>query len=316
MAGRRPRHQTPFLLAPDVSRALETGAAVVALETAVLTHGLPQPVNFDLACNMEVAVRDEAAVPATIGAVEGHIRVGIPRPDLQRLAESQDCDKLGARDLAAAVVRKRSGGTTVGATMFVAARVGITVLATGGIGGLHRENPYDVSADLYGLATTPMIVVCSGAKSILNLPATLELLESMSVPVATYRADEFPSFYSRDSGLPAQLKFETPEEIAEYWTAMQRLGAAGALIVANPVPEAEAIPEAEIAPALSQASEEARKQSWGGKDLTPSLLHRVTELSGGRTLRANLALLLSNAHLAARIAVELSRREGRRERLV
>jgi pseudouridine-5'-phosphate glycosidase len=316
MAGRLQRREAPFLLAPEVSRALETGAAVVALETAVLTHGLPQPVNFDLACDMEAAVRDEGAVPATIGAVEGHITVGITRPALRRLAESQNCDKLGARDLATAVVRGRSGGTTVGATMFVAARVGITVLATGGIGGLHRENPHDVSADLYGLATTPMMVVCSGAKSILNLPATLELLESMSVAVAAYQVDEFPSFYSRDSGLHTHLRFETPDEIAEYWIAMQQLGTAGALVVANPVPEAEAIPEAEIAPVLSQASEEARKEGRAGKDLTPFLLRRVTELSAGRALKANLALLLSNARLAAQIALRVSPKRRRRERLV
>jgi pseudouridine-5'-phosphate glycosidase len=302
------------VVAPEVRRALETGGAMVALETAVVTHGLAQPVNFELACNMEAVVRDEGATPATIGALDGRIRVGIPGADLQALAESQDCDKLGARDLAAAVVRKRSGGTTVGATMFVAARAGIAVLATGGIGGVHRESPYDISADLHLLATTSMIVVCSGAKSILNLPATLEVLESMSVPVAAFRTDEFASFYSRDTGLKTELRFDTPEEVAEYWSAMQQLGAAGALIVANPVPEADAIPQALIAPILHRASEEAREQSLGGKDLTPFLLRRVTELSDGRALKANLALLLSNARLAAQIAIRLARRRNTRER--
>jgi pseudouridine-5'-phosphate glycosidase len=316
MAGRPQRRDAPFLIAPEVNRALETGEAVVALETAVVTHGLPRPVNLELARSMEAAIRDEGAVPATIGAIDGHIRVGIARADLERLAESGDSDKLGARDLAGAVAHKRSGGTTVGATMFVATRAGITVLATGGIGGVHRESPYDVSADLYGLATTPMIVVCSGAKSILNLPATLEVLESMSVPVGAYQADEFPSFYSRDSGLNTELRFETPEEVVEYWSAMQQLGAAGALIVANPVPEGDAIPQAEIAPLLTQASNEARQQKRGGKDLTPFLLGRVTELSDGRTLRTNLALLLSNARLAAQIALRLSQRQRPRERLV
>jgi pseudouridine-5'-phosphate glycosidase len=316
MAGRPRRHRAAYVIAPEVGGALAAGGAVVALETAVVTHGLPQPVNFDLACNMETTVRDEGAVPATIGAIGGRIRVGIPRADLQVLAESRDCDKLGARDLATAVVHQRNGGTTVGATVFVAARVGITVLATGGIGGVHHESPYDVSADLYGLATTPMIVVCSGAKSILNLPATLELLESMSVPVAAYQTGEFPSFYSRDSGLKTELRFETPEAVVEYWNAMQQLGAAGALIVANPVPEPEAIPRAEIAPILSQASEEARDQNRGGKDLTPFLLRRVTELSDGHALKTNLALLLNNARLAAQIAARLSRRQRRRERPV
>jgi len=316
MGDRPERRQAPFLMVPEVGRALETGGPVVALETAVLTHGLPRPANFDLACKMEAAVRDEGAVPATIGAIEGQIMVGLARADLQRLAESQDCDKLGARDLAAAVVRHRSGGTTVGGTMFVATRAGITVLATGGIGGVHRESPYDISADLYGLATTPMIVVCSGAKSILNLPATLELLESMSVPVGAYQVDALPSFYSRDSGLHAQLRFDSPEEVVEHWAAMQRLGAPGALIVANPVPEATAMPQAVISPMLQRASEEAVEQNLGGKDLTPFLLRRVSELSDGGALEANLALLLSNARLAAQIVIGLSRRRNRRERLV
>jgi pseudouridine-5'-phosphate glycosidase len=312
MAGRR-RAAAPLVIAPEVSRALESGGAVVALESAVITHGLPQPINFELACGMEAVVHEEGATPATIAALDGRIIIGVTRADLQRLAGCVNCVKLGARDLAAAVVRKQSAGMTVGATMFVASRVGISVMATGGIGGVHRENPYDISADMHELARTAMIVVCSGAKSILDLPATLEVLESASVPVASYQVDEFPAFYSRGSGLRTGLRFDTPSEVAEYWDARTRLEAAGALVLANPVPEAAAIPEEEIAPMLGQASEEARNQKLAGKVLTPFLLQRVSQLSGGRTIKANLALLLNNARLAARIGLALSRSTTRRE---
>ena len=302
------------VVAGDVRLALKRRAAVVALESAVITHGLPYPTNLDLARGMEAAVREEGATPATIALIDGQIRVGLSDEELALLARSETSVKLGRRDLASAVMRGSNGGTTVGATVFVAARAGITVFATGGIGGVHREGAHDISADLQALATTPMIVVCAGAKAILDLPATLEVLETLSVPVVGYRTDEFPAFYSRESGLNVGLRLESPVEVADYWAAHRALGLESAVLVANPVDQAESISRREMDPILKRASKEALRHGARGKALTPFLLGRIAELSKGRSIKANLALLLNNAHLAAQIATAIARRDKGRER--
>lgn len=302
------------MVAGDVRLALKRRTAVVALESAVITHGLPYPTNLELARGMESAVREEGATPATIALIDGRLRIGLSDEELARLAQSDTNVKLGRRDLASAEIQKSSGGTTVGATMFVAARVGITVFATGGIGGVHREEAHDISADLQALATTPMIVVCAGAKAILDLAATLEVLETLSVPVVGYRTDEFPAFYSRESGLRVSLRLDSAIEVADYWAAHRALGLESAILVTNPIDPAEAISRREMDPILKRASTEALHRGVRGKALTPFLLGRIAELSRGRSMRANLSLLLNNAHLAAQIATTIARRDKGRER--
>ncbi len=275
---------------------------VVALESTVITHGLPRPRNLSLARDMEAAIRNEGAMPATIALLRGQIRVGLNDSELEELAGEKDNVKASRRDLAAAVVKKQSGGTTVAGTMFIAQQAGIKVFATGGIGGVHREARFDVSADLQALADTPMIVVCAGAKAILDLPATLEYLETMSVPVVGFQTDEFPAFYARESGLKTSARLDSAEEIAAFATAHWEMGLRSAVLVTNPIPIADAIPKSEMDPQITRASEEAKEKKIHGQALTPFLLQRISELTQGRSLQANLSLLLNNAHLAAQIA--------------
>lgn len=289
-------------ISPEVSRAIKEKRPVVALESTVITHGLPFPQNIQLARDMETTVRREGATPATIALIYGEIRVGLTDEVLARLAESRSTLKVSQRDFATAIVKKANGGTTVAGTMFVCLKSRIDVFATGGIGGVHKENPYDISTDLQLLARTPMIVVCAGAKAILDLPATLEYLETMGVPVVGYQTDEFPAFYSRESGLKVSVRLDTPGQIAEFARAHDALGIRSAVLVANPIPERYAISRSELEPILSRASQEAREKKIHGQALTPFLLQRVSELTHGKSLRANLALLRNNAKLAAQIA--------------
>lgn len=294
------------IVADAVVRAARERAPLVALESALITHGLPYPKNLEVARNLEASVQEAGATAATIAILHGRIHVGLSEAQLTELARSKDAVKVSRRDIAGALLGGRCGGTTVAATMFLARQVGIQVFATGGIGGVHRESPFDISADLPTLADTPMLVVCSGAKAILDLPATLEYLETASVPVVGYGVKEFPAFYSRDSGLQLSLKLDTPEEIAKLWQTRLALGLPAALLVANPIPEADAIPRAHIEPIIEQASAEAVRKGVHGQAVTPFLLERVGELTGMKSLRANEALLLNNARLAARIAVEIA----------
>jgi pseudouridine-5'-phosphate glycosidase len=293
---------TRFHASPEFDEALRTDASVVALESTVLTHGLPRPQNLQLARDMERVIREEGATPATIGFLDGNLHIGLNDAELARLANENNAIKIGPRDYAAVAVKKLCGGTTVAGTMLACKYAGIKVFATGGIGGAHRDAPFDISADLQALAAIPMIVVCAGAKAILDLPATLEYLETMSVPVVGYGTDEFPAFYSRESGLNVSARLDSPEEIVEFAQAHWDTGARSAVLVANPLPEAEAIPRSEMEPHIRQANQEAQEQSIHGKELTPFLLKRITELTGGKSMKANLALLLANARLAARIA--------------
>jgi pseudouridylate synthase len=294
------------IISAEVAGALREGHAIVALESAVITHGLPHPINLEVALEVERAVAAHGATPATIGLLDGDLRVGLGVGEIQRMAESRSVQKIGVRDIAEAGMRGLSGGTTVAATMFAAHRAGIVVFATGGIGGVHREGVFDVSADLHTLANTPMVVVCAGAKAILDLPATLEVLESLSVPVIGYQTNEFPAFYSRQSGLRTSTRVESVEEVAAYWRQHRAVGMKSSVLMANPIPEPHAIPALEMNAWIDAANAAARAQDVRGKELTPFLLGRVAEMSGGRTLDANRALLVNNASLAAQIAVTVA----------
>lgn len=298
---------------PEIGRALNRKTPVVALESTVITHGLPYPQNIQLARDMEAAVRREGATPATIALLDGKIRVGLTDEELARLAQAKSNLKVSRRDFATAIVKRASGGTTVAATMYAAYKVGIRVFATGGIGGVHKESHFDVSTDLPALAATPMIVVCAGAKAILDLPATLEYLETMGVPVIGYKTEEFPAFYSRESGLKVSLQLDTPQAIAEFAKTHWSVGMLSAMLVTNPIPESDSIPRSEMEPILAKASKEAQDKKIRGQALTPFLLQRASELSGQRSLRANLALLLNNARLAAQIANAMTTNQKRWE---
>lgn len=293
-------------ISTEIERALRMNTPIVALESTVITHGLPRPENLRLAREMEAAVRREGATPATVALLDGNIRIGLTDEELARLAEAPSPLKVSHRDFATAILKKVSGGTTVAGTMFAAHQVGIKVFATGGIGGVHKENPFDISTDLRALAETPMIVVCAGAKAILDLPATLEYLETMGVPVVGYQTDEFPAFYSRQSGLKVSVKLDSPKEIADFAQTHWSLGLPSAVLVANPAPETESVPRSEMEPVIAQASKEAQSQKIHGQVLTPFLLNRINELTNGKSMQANLALLLNNARLAAQISMSMT----------
>jgi pseudouridine-5'-phosphate glycosidase len=295
-------------LAPEVRSALAAGAPVVALESTIVTHGMPFPRNVATAREVEAAVRANGAVPATIAVIGGRIRVGLPGEVLDWLGTAEGVLKLSRADLPYAVAAGRHGSTTVAATMICAHLAGIRVFATGGIGGVHRgvEATLDISADLDELARTPVAVVCAGAKAILDLPRTLEYLETRGVPVIGYGTDRFPAFWSRDSGLPAPIRLDTPEAVAGLIRAKAALGLEGGVLVANPVPEADEIPSGEIAGHVDVAAAEARSAGITGKSVTPFLLSRLLALTGGRSLAANVALVKNNAALAARLATALA----------
>ena len=296
----------------EVKRAMGISLSVVALESTVLTHGLPRPENLQLAYDMERAIREEGATPATVAFLDGDLHIGLSEGEIERLAKETAVYKVGPRDFATVIAQEASGGTTVAGTMFACKHANIRVFATGGIGGVHRESEYDISADLQALATIPMIVVCAGAKAILDLPATLEYLETMSVPVVGYGTDDFPAFFSRESGLEVSIRLDTPQQIVELARAHWSTGMQSAILVTNPVPSAEAIPKSEMDPIIERASKEAQEKKIHGKELTPFLLQRINELTKGRSMRANLALLLNNARLAAQIAHAWRTAEKRR----
>jgi pseudouridine-5'-phosphate glycosidase len=260
---------------------------------------------------MEQAVRANGATPATIGFLDGTLHVGLAELELDRLAGEKDAYKVGPRDFAAVMYKEACGGTTVAGTMWACKHAGLKVFATGGIGGVHREAPFDISADLQALATIPMIVVCAGAKAILDLPATLEYLETMSVPVVGYGVDEFPAFYSRNSGLDVSINLETPQEIVDFAKAHWATGMQSAVLVTNPLPKEDAIPKSVMEPHIKKAIQEAHDKEIHGKEVTPFLLKRVSELTEGKSMQANLSLLLNNARLAAQIAAALRKIEKR-----
>jgi pseudouridine-5'-phosphate glycosidase len=306
MPPRLNRSLPPWLqVSPEVAEALSAGTPVVALETAVLTHGLPRPLNLELAREMETLIRAGGACPATVGLVDGQIHLGLSPDQLERLGEAADARKINRRDLGVAVARRQNGGTTVSSTMHVAHAAGVRILATGGIGGVHRGTAGDVSPDLPELARTPMAVVCAGAKSILDLPRTLEWLETAGVPVIGWQTDEFPAFFSRTSGLRIHARVETSVEAAAVLRAHWSVGLGSGVLVCVPCPEEEALPREAVEGALERALVMAGEEGISGKALTPYLLSRVSELTQGASLRANLALLRQDARVAAELALAL-----------
>jgi len=292
---------------PEVRQALEQGQPVVALESTVITHGLPYPENLELGLSMEQEVRKGGAVPATVSVLDGMVYVGLDSSSIERLANADGLYKISVRDFSTAAVFRRSGGTTVAATMLAAQAAGIRVFATGGIGGVHRQAPFDVSADLTELGRTPIVVVCAGAKAILDLPATLEVLETRSVPVIGFQTDEFPAFYSRESGLPVSIRAESAAQIVQVARMHWSFGLHSAVLVVQPPPAESALPEEQVQAAVETALAELQAAGIRGQGVTPFLLQRVSELTSGMSLQANLALLRNNARLSASLAVEWSK---------
>lgn len=297
----------PLEYAPEVAEARAKGRPVVALESTIITHGMPYPQNVETARRVEAEVRAHGAVPATIAILDRRIHIGLTDAQLVALGQARDVAKLSRADLAACLATGGTGATTVAATMICAHLAGIAVFATGGIGGVHRgaEGSFDISADLMELAQTPVTVVAAGAKAILDLPKTLEVLETQGVPVIAFGQDEFPAFWSRSSGLKAPLRMDSAAQIAAAHRMRACLGLPGGQLVANPIPPEAEIPRAEIMPHIDSALAEAEAQGIAAKAVTPFLLQRIFERTGGRSLEANIALVLSNARLAAAIALEL-----------
>ncbi len=292
----------PWQFSPEVKEALAKGRPIVALESTLIAHGLPYPDNLAAAKAMEEAVRSAGAVPATVAILDGRIGVGINAAALERLGQSSQAAKSNRADLPAYLSASQTAATTVSATIFLAHQAGIAFFATGGIGGVHREARFDVSPDLQALASTRMIVVCAGAKSILDLPSTLEMLETNGVPALGYGTDEFPAFFSRRSGFKTSARVDSPQEAADFARAHWEIGMPSAVLVCRPISAEDEIPREEIDPVEEQASREAQERGIGGQALTPFLLQRVNELTDGKSMRANLSLLLGNARLAAQIA--------------
>ncbi len=296
-------------LKPEIAAALKSGQPVVALESTVISHGLPYPENLELARQMEQVIREGSALPATTAIINGRVVVGLADEELEILASGDDLRKISVRDFGPAIVQGGSGGTTVAGTLVAAEMVGIKIFATGGIGGVHRDAPFDISTDLGQLSKSHVVVVCAGAKAILDLPATLEQLETLGVPVIGYQTDEFPAFYSRESGLGVSARAENAQEAAQIAKTHWQAGGGGVLVVV-PVPEEEAIPAAEVEEHIHQALQEAAEQNIRGQAVTPFLLSRVSALSKGASLTANLSLLKNNAAVAAKIAQHLYKPRG------
>ena len=295
-----------FDLSKEFIISQKIGAPVVALESAVITHGLPRPTNHELASNLEADVRAEGAQPVTVALLEGRIKVGLSPEELERLANLDGTRKISPRDIGIALANRLSGGTTVAATLHVAHQAGIRVFATGGIGGVHRGSTFDVSTDLPQLGKTPMVVVCAGAKSILDLPATREVLETLGVPVIGYQTDDFPAFYTRSSGLPVDFRVDTPEEAAALATEAWKAGVQSAVLLVVPPPAETSLPSDQMEEAVVAAIAEAESLGIHGAATTPFLLQRMSEITKGDSLVANLALLRNNARVAAKVAVAMA----------
>jgi pseudouridylate synthase len=301
-------------IAPEVQRALDAAQPVVALESTIISHGMPYPQNVATALQVEQEVRDHGAVPATIAIVNGRLKAGLSVAEIEALGKSgRDVVKVSRRDVPFIVAAGATGATTVASTMIIAAMAGIRLFATGGIGGVHRgaQQSFDVSADLQELAQTPVAVVCAGAKSILDLRLTLEYLETHGVPVVGYQTNALPAFFTRDSAFSVDYRLDTPQEIARALHVKWAMSLKGGMVIANPIPEAYAMPRAAIDAAIEQALAEAQAQNIGGKESTPFLLARVCDITGGDSLAANIQLVLNNARLASAVGLELAGMGGR-----
>lgn len=296
-------------LSPEVAQALQQGKPVVALESTIISHGMPYPQNVETALKVEQTIRDNGAVPATIAIINGKLKAGCTPEEIEYLGKKgQAVTKASRRDLPVLIARGEDGATTVTTTMIIAAMAGIQVFATGGIGGVHRgaETTMDISADLEELAQTPVMVICAGAKSILDLGLTLEYLETKGVPVIGYQTDELPAFYTRHSGFNVDYRIDTPEELAAAFKAKLDMGLKGGMLVTNPIPEQYSMPADVINKAIDQAIEESKQRGIHGKQTTPFLLAKVKELTGGDSLASNIQLVLNNARLAAKTATALT----------
>ena len=296
-------------LSPEVREALETGRPVVALESTIISHGMPYPKNVETALAVEKTIRENGAVPATIAVIGGRMKAGLSPGELEYFGRKGTAiTKVSRRDLPVVVAKGEDGATTVAATMMVAARAGIKVFATGGIGGVHRgaETSMDISADLEEFTKTPVLVVCAGAKAILDLNLTMEYLETKGIPVFCYRTDELPAFYTRHSGIKAPFRADSAQEIAGIWKTKEELGIQGGFIVANPVPEEFSMDDVRINAAIDEALEEMNRLKIRGKETTPYLLDKISRITGGDSLESNIRLVLNNAALAARIAKEIT----------
>lgn len=289
---------------PEVGAALETGGAVVALESTIISHGMPYPKNVETALETERIIRENGAVPATVGIIGGKLKAGLTEDEIEHMGKSPDIAKVSRRDLAYIAAKGLDGATTVAATMMIARMAGIGIFATGGIGGVHRgaETTMDISADLEELARTDVAVVCAGAKSILDIGLTLEYLETKGVPVYGYQTGEMPAFYTRESGFKADYRFDTPEEMAGILKTKRALGLTGGVLVVNPIPEQYSMDRETITAVIDRAVAEAEKRGIRGKKLTPFLLSEIKEVTGGDSLEANIQLVYNNARLAAQIA--------------
>ncbi|MBD8689092.1 MULTISPECIES: pseudouridine-5'-phosphate glycosidase [unclassified Rhizobium] len=297
----------PIAYSTEVAAAKQRGAPIVALESTIITHGMPYPGNIQMAESVEQIIRDQGAIPATIAVIHGTLHIGLEKEELEALAKTTDAMKVSRADIAFAIAERRTGATTVAATMIAAEHAGIKVFATGGIGGVHRgaETSFDISADLTELARTGVIVVCAGAKAILDIPKTLEVLETNGVPVVTFGSTEFPAFWSRASGLKSPLSLNSPAAIANFQTTREQLGIDGGTLVANPVPEEDEISREEMEIYITRALSHAEEDEIAGKSVTPYLLSKIFEITEGRSLDTNIALVRNNARLAAEIAVAL-----------
>ena len=297
----------PIVYSEEVAAARAAGKPIVALESTIITHGMPYPENVTTALGVEAIIREEGACPATIAILDGVINVGLTTEQVEALAQRNDIMKLSRADLAFALVAGKSGSTTVAATMICASVAGIATFATGGIGGVHRgaEDSFDISADLQELAKTPVMVVSAGVKALLDIPKTLEVLETLGVPVVGVGTDEFPAFWSRESGFACPLRLDEPKDIAALYSMRKALGLEGGMIVANPVPEADEIPRNEMETFILEAIAEANRRSVSGKEVTPFVLSRIKDLTEGDSLVTNIALVKNNARLAAKIAKAL-----------
>ncbi|MFW8593044.1 pseudouridine-5'-phosphate glycosidase [Cribrihabitans neustonicus] len=296
----------------EVEAAKAEGRPLVALESTIITHGMPYPQNVEVAAQVEQDIRDAGAVPATMAVIEGVLHAGLEPDQLQALGRAKGVAKISRADMPACIATGGTGATTVAATMIAARLAGIEVFATGGIGGVHKgaETSFDISADLLELAQTAVTVVAAGAKAILDVPKTLEVLETQGVPVIAYGQDSFPAFWSAQSDLKAPLRMDDPAQIARAHAARQAMALPGGQLIANPIPAADEIPAEDLAPVIAQAQTEADAQGIAGKNVTPFLLQRIFELTGGRSLTANIALVRNNARLAAKIAQELNNLRG------
>lgn len=297
-------------ISPEVQQALQSGRPVVALESTIISHGMPYPQNVETAMRVEQTIRDYGAVPATIAVIGGQLTAGCTPDQIEHLGrKGTEVTKASRRDLPVLVARREDGATTVTTTMIIAAMAGIRVFATGGIGGVHRgaENTMDISADLEELAQTPVMVICAGPKAILDLGLTLEYLETKGVPVIGYGTDELPAFYTRHSGFMVDYRIDTPQELAQAFQAKMEMGLRGGMLVTNPIPEEYSMPADIINHAIDDALAEANRLGIRGKEITPYLLDKIQQLTGGDSLAANIQLVLNNARLAARTARELCR---------